>query len=226
LKLVLAGKAPDRLLDTYDDERGYAANENIQCSTRATDFITPKNDVSRMFRDATLKLSKDYAFARRLVNSGRLSLTTTLSDSPLNTPDGDTFAGEMAPGAASADAPVMTRSNAGWFLAQIGGDFNGVYWSDGTLSADTNRSLGALASLARGAIPLTTIVVVPKGISLSDSPEGTVVVIDAEGLLRQRFDAGADTLYLMRPDQHVCARWRRFDVDATRGALARATGNG
>src|SRR5947207_9203743 len=113
LKLVLAGRAPDALLDTYDDERGHAANENLQCSTRATDFITPKNNVSRLFRNATLKLSSDYAFARRLVNSGRLSLPTTLRDSPLNTPDSDRFAGEMVPGAPSADAPVIARNNAG-----------------------------------------------------------------------------------------------------------------
>ena len=223
LKLVLARKAPDALLDTYDDERGYAANENIQCSTRATDFITPKNNVSRMFRDATLKLSKDHAFARRLVNSGRLSLPATLHDSPLNTPDCDTFSGEMVPGAPAADGPVMVRGDAGWFLAQIGGDFNGVYFSDETLSGDIHRSF---ASLSRGAIPLTAIVVAPKGISLPDSPGGTTVVEDSEGLLRQRYDARAGTFYLMRPDQHVCARWRRFDVDATRAALARATCTG
>jgi 3-(3-hydroxy-phenyl)propionate hydroxylase len=222
LKLVLAGRAPDALLDSYDEERGYAANENLQCSTRATDFITPKNNVSRMFRDATLKLSKNYPFARRLVNSGRLSLPATLLESSLNTPDYDLFVGEMAPGAPSADAPVNVRSNAGWFLAQLGGQFDGVYFSDGTLSPDTE---GALAFLSSGAIPFKSIIVVPKGISLSNSAVGSAVVEDSEGLLSQRFDARAGTFYLMRPDQHVCARWRRFDVDATRAALARATGN-
>jgi len=222
LKLVLTGKAPDDLLDTYDEERGYAANDNLQCSTRATDFITPKNNVSRMFRDATLKLSKNYPFARRLVNSGRLSLPATLRDSSLNTPDCDPFVGDMAPGAPSADAPVNVRRDAGWFLAQIGGDFCGIYFSDGALSTDTEE---ALASLSSGAIPIKTVIVVPKGISLSNSPAGSVVVEDSAGFLCQRFDARASTFYLMRPDQHVCARWRRFDVDATRAALGRATRN-
>ena len=222
LKLVLAGDAPDALLDSYDKERGDAADENLQCSTRATDFITPKNNVSRMFRDATLKLSKNYPFARRLVNSGRLSLPAMLRESPLNTPDSDPFAGEMAPGTPSADAPVKVQHEAGWFLEQIGGDFCGIYFSDGALPADTEE---ALASLSSGAIPIKAIIVVPKGISLSHSAVGSAVVEDSERLLCQRFDARAGTFYLIRPDQHVCARWRRFDIDATRVALARATGS-
>jgi 3-(3-hydroxy-phenyl)propionate hydroxylase len=73
LKLVLDGKAPDSLLDTYSEERVFAADENILNSTRSTDFITPKSRASRSFRNAILGLAKDHAFARALVNSGRLS---------------------------------------------------------------------------------------------------------------------------------------------------------
>lgn len=46
LELVMQGKAPAALLDTYD-ERTYAADENIRNSTRSTDFITPKGNVSK-----------------------------------------------------------------------------------------------------------------------------------------------------------------------------------
>ena len=60
------------------DEREYAADENILNSTRATDFITPKSEISRLFRDAVLELAKTHAFARTLVNSGRLSVPATL----------------------------------------------------------------------------------------------------------------------------------------------------
>jgi 3-(3-hydroxy-phenyl)propionate hydroxylase len=48
-------------------------------------------------------------------------------------------------------------------------------------------------------------------------------VQDAEGLLAQRYDAQPGTVYLIRPDQHVAARWRRFDAAAIRAALRRAT---
>ena len=87
LRLVLQGKAPDRLLDSYDDERVDAADENILNSTRSTDFITPKSEISKTFRDAVLKLASAHPFARKLVNSGRLSVPSTLASSPLNTAD-------------------------------------------------------------------------------------------------------------------------------------------
>ena len=80
LAAVLKGQAPPALLDTYASEREYAADENILNSTRATDFITPKSEISRLFRDAVLELSKTHAFARTLVNSGRLSVPATLHD--------------------------------------------------------------------------------------------------------------------------------------------------
>src|SRR5437867_182138 len=78
LAAVVRCEAPDALLDSYASEREYAADENIRNSTRATDFITPKSEISRLFRDAVLELAKRHGFARTLVNSGRLSLPSTL----------------------------------------------------------------------------------------------------------------------------------------------------
>ncbi|CAN0542585.1 unnamed protein product, partial [Laminaria digitata] len=77
LKLVIDGKAPDSLLDSYDVERVHGADENILNSTRSTDFITPKSEMSRIFRNAVLDLAEHHAFARPLVNSGRLSVPCT-----------------------------------------------------------------------------------------------------------------------------------------------------
>ena len=74
LKLVLDGKASERLLDSYSEERVYAADENLMNSTRSTDFITPKSRASRAFRNAILSLARDHVFGRSLVNSGRLSV--------------------------------------------------------------------------------------------------------------------------------------------------------
>ena len=48
-----------------------------------------------LLRDATLALARHHGFARRLVNSGRLSVPATLHGSALNTPDRDAFAGAI-----------------------------------------------------------------------------------------------------------------------------------
>jgi 3-(3-hydroxy-phenyl)propionate hydroxylase len=50
-------------------------------------------------------------------------------------------------------------------------------------------------------------------------------VIDAEGLLRERYDGQPGTVVLIRPDQHVAARWRRFDEPQIRTALRRCLGH-
>jgi len=60
------------------------------------------------------------------------------------------------------------------------------------------------------------------------SPEraaGTSVATldDVDGLAMRRYDARDGTCFLIRPDQHVCARWRTLDVGAVRQALARAS---
>jgi 3-(3-hydroxy-phenyl)propionate hydroxylase len=67
---VQRGEAGPALLDSYASEREFAADENLLNSTRSTDFITPKSEVSRVFRDAVLDLGRTQPFARKLVNSG------------------------------------------------------------------------------------------------------------------------------------------------------------
>jgi 3-(3-hydroxy-phenyl)propionate hydroxylase len=54
-------------------------------------------------------------------------------------------------------------------------------------------------------------------LSVSDEIE------DAEGLLAQRYDAKPGTVYLIRPDQHVAARWRGIDTARIQAALRRCT---
>jgi 3-(3-hydroxy-phenyl)propionate hydroxylase len=222
LRLVLSGRAPSTLLDTYDVERVFAADENILHSTRSTDFITPKSNMSRIFRDATLMLSRDYPFARRLVNSGRLSVPSTLRDSTLNTPDEGIFGGVMVPGAPCADAPVATDHGTGWLLRQTGDEFTGIYFRGEALPPGILEDIGALA---RDAIPVQIVIVYASGRRLAEPLSNVVVVEDTDGLAAVRFDARPGTFYLLRPDQHVCARWRTFDLPRVRSAVARATCN-
>ena len=221
LKLVIDGKAPDSLLDSYCQERGFAADENIANSTRSTDFITPKSKTSLTFRNAVLALAHDHAFARALVNSGRLSVAACLTESTLNTPETAVFRGNMVPGAAMDDAPVQENGQDGWLLDKVGHQFTAlVYVNDpADIDAATARQYQALAT---GPIPIEVRLVSPQA---GTAPEGLRVLQDKAGRFAQRYDATPGTTYLLRPDQHVAARWRAFDAVQVQAALARATFN-
>ena len=220
LKLVMDSKAPPTLLDTYGEERGYAADENLMNSTRSTDFITPKSTTSKVFRNAVLQLAAKYPFARALVNSGRLSVPSWLATSSLNTPDGDVFEGQMIPGAPLADAPIEAAGQPGWLLHQLGNRFQLLHYVDDASTLDEKTAL-ALAQLAQAAITIEAIIVAPRG----QAPAGLKTLIDTDGCIAQRYDLRPGTTYLVRPDQHVAARWRALDASKIKAALARATCN-
>lgn len=219
LKMVMDGRAPLRLLDTYTEERGQAADENLLNSTRSTDFITPKGNISQLFRNAVLELSRELPFARTLVNSGRLSVPSFLTTSSLNTPDSEHFDGNMLPGAPMDDAPVEAAGKPSWLADHIGGRFQLLYFCEdpSTLSAPMQQQLHRLAEAS---IPVHALVISRRsGACLLDG------VVDREGLAFQRYDAQAGTVYLVRPDQHIAARWREMEVSRIVAAVARATAN-
>ncbi|HEU5137522.1 MAG TPA: FAD-dependent monooxygenase [Steroidobacteraceae bacterium] len=84
LAWVIEGKADASLLDTYTDERRAAALENIRTAERTGRFLRPASPAGKVYREATLALARHHAFARPLVNTGRMSQPNTYVDSRLN----------------------------------------------------------------------------------------------------------------------------------------------
>ncbi|CAM3518498.1 FAD-dependent oxidoreductase [Polaromonas hydrogenivorans] len=221
LKLVIEGKAPPSLLDTYSEERVFAADENLLNSTRSTDFITPKSKMSMTIRNAALSLARDHAFARALVNSGRLSVPAVLTASRLNTPDTADFAGDMVPGAAMDDAPMLEDGKNFWLLDRVGNHFMALVYVNEPAQVDA-ATAHVFRSLLDAPIPVEVVLVSPKA---GVAPQGLRVLVDEKGRFAERYDAQPGTAYLMRPDQHVAARWRAFEADSVKAALARSTSN-
>ena len=217
LKLVMDGMAPQRLLDSYSEERVYAADENILNSTRSTDFITPKSNASRTFRHAVLQLAQRHAFARKLVNSGRLSVPSLYGNSSLNSCDTEPFASSMEPGSPIDDSPIRLDGRQAWLIDQVGNRFQLLVYASDPTKVDAS----SLVSLQDTPIPVEAIVVSP----CTGKLPGLRSLEDSEGLIARRYDARDGTAYLLRPDQHVCARWRAFDAGKVRAAVARATCN-
>ena len=197
LKLVMAGLAPESLLDSYDIERIHGADENILNSSRSTDFITPKSEMSRIFRDAVLDLSEQHAFARPLVNSGRLSVPCTYEGSALNGPDCATMPARTRPGSPAPDAPMSTTSN-DWLLGKLGNEFQ-------ILAIDVETP----PSVCVGGICANRL-----ALSAKDNP----------ALCERYLGEAEGAVYLMRPDQHVAARWDHWNDEAVRQAIETATG--
>jgi 3-(3-hydroxy-phenyl)propionate hydroxylase len=113
---------------------------------------------------------------------------------------------------------VRVAGQDAWLLDQLGNRFVLLAFVDdpGQLAP----SLRALATaLAAAPVPVETVLVTPHG----GSAVGFAVLQDRDGLFAQRYDARPGNSYLIRPDQHVAARWRRADLAAVRAALARAT---
>ena len=196
LALVIDGTAPVALLDSYDTERVHGADENILNSTRSTDFITPKSETSRIFRNAVLDLSEKYAFARPLVNSGRLSVPCTYDGSALNSADALDGPARSRPGSPCPDAPIAD----GFLLSRLGQDFVLL-----TIDAEAPDKIEAEGIQVRNI-----------ALSVADDPSGQ---------LKARYLGDCDSaVYLIRPDQHVAARFPAFDKDRIARALRRALG--
>ncbi len=194
LKRVLNGGSPDTLLDSYSDERVYAAEENMRNSLRSTDFITPKSQISTLFRNAVLELAEHYAFARPLVNSGRLSVPCVYDGSVLNGDDSADLPPDTRPGASAQDAPLAQ----GWLLDRLGGRFQ-------ILAINT----GAPDGLNYDGIEVETIKVNAAGLP---------------ALTQRYLGKAKSAIYLFRPDQHVAARWTKVSNGTIIAALKTATG--
>ncbi|MBU2407727.1 MAG: hypothetical protein KKC79_03660, partial [Gammaproteobacteria bacterium] len=151
-----------------------------------------------------------------------LSVPATLHASPLNTADVDTFAGPMVPGAAAADAPIVRADGSqGWLLREL----------LPAVAASSPEPLAALSATS----PATRFTALVFGdgpaaeqtlaaIRQADRPLHVVRVasIGAGEAAALRYDARDGTAYLLRPDQHVCARWRAPTAEALRKAFDHA----
>jgi 3-(3-hydroxy-phenyl)propionate hydroxylase len=87
LAAVVQGKAAPDLLQSYHAERHEAALTNVQVTNRTARFLRPQDGIERVFRNATIHLAKQHAFARSLVNTGRMAVANPYSRSPLNAAD-------------------------------------------------------------------------------------------------------------------------------------------
>lgn len=215
LAYVVKGLAGKKLLANHSAERVGAAREIIDEAGKSVRFMTPPSRGFRLLRDAVLSLSLKHEFVRPLYH-WRTSRPHEYTDSMLNSMGDDNALFNTGP--AHGAPPQNVRLGADDFLLDhLGGGFDLLYFSE----AD--------------AIPLPLLEVVQqwraRGVALKVTAIGAAtavagadqVLADADGHCRQRYGVPASGgAYLLRPDQHVCARWLTLDATRLDAALKAA----
>ncbi len=196
LAAVIEGRAGPRLLESYSEERIAGADENILNSSRSTTFMTPKSAAEKLFRDQVLKLASEVPFARSMVNSGRLSVPCVYDGLALNGADDPALPAGARPGAPCPDAPISAAQGAqdAAWLLEALGD--------------------GFACLALGDARAEPVEGVKSLRIETVGPE----------LRRRLLGEAPGAVYLIRPDQHVAARWVRPRAGDIAAARDRALG--
>ena len=113
----------------------------------------------------------------------------------------------MRPGAPVADVPLQHAGRSTWLLRQSGGDFVLLVFGP------------TLPPTLTGLQPsLKVLLIVPQDQALPPA----AALHDRLGIFASRFDAQPGSAWLLRPDQHVCARWRSATLVDVSRAMDRA----
>jgi 3-(3-hydroxy-phenyl)propionate hydroxylase len=211
LAFVVNGWASDALLDTYSDERVFAARENLRHATKSTEFMAPPSHAFSLMREAVLSLAPKHAFVRSLINP-RQTTAIDLAESALNvfSERSAQFASGPRPGEVAPECP-LTIDAGGAARAGFVGDLCGAHLSALYFSEDGDMPDALVRALDSPALPLRASVIARR------LPAHAHAAHDHTGRCFALYGAQAGTLYLLRPDGHIMARWR----DAAGKAAAR-----
>ncbi len=215
LAFVVKGLAGPALLANHSAERVGAAREIIDEAGKSTRFMTPPTRGFRMLRDAVLSLSLTQPFVRPLYH-WRTSRPHEYTHSMLNSSGDDNAL--FSAGPAHGAPPQNIRLGADDFLLDhLGGGFELLYFTDAAAIPQPLREV--LADVRARGVPLrVTAVGAARAVQGADQS-----LADADGHFRQRYGiAASGGAYLLRPDQHVCARWLTLDATRLRAAFDQA----
>jgi 2-polyprenyl-6-methoxyphenol hydroxylase-like FAD-dependent oxidoreductase len=228
LGLVLAGEAPEALLDAYEAERRPVALDVLKGTDRATRMLTLRQPVSEAIRNALIGLAGQFEFVRRKLARGLSELEIGYRHSPIvaeDRPGGfPSFLGFGGPhpGDRAPDVPLAV----GRLFDHLRGTSHVLLLFEGPEpGVEARATLDAIAArVATRPGPR----IVPRLVARVDrGPSAAAeVVMDRSGAVHDRYGASAPMLYLIRPDGHVGYRSQPPDRDRLDDYLARTFGEG
>jgi len=208
LGFVVRGWSEPALLHTYSSERVQAAREICEEAGRSTRFMTPPTAGARLMRDAVLSFCLSEDFLKDLLH-WRTSRPHDYRLSALNSFPGEdaAFAGGIAAG-----QPVrnVKLGDDDYLLDRIdaGAGFHIMAFAG---AGDAGADFEPIFAAARR-LPFPVIGVLIAARPASNAARADLVVADPEGRIAAKYGAQPGTVYALRPDLHVCARWRSTDA--------------
>ena len=214
LALVLAGHAPEALLESYSAERRPAAQFNIMTTRRTARFLQPESAAEKTLRDAVLGLAREYPFARNLCNTGRLSNSFIYGKAPTSKHQKHKVR-RADVGEAVQNVPLTLPDGEPGALADL---FRGAPAFVGIFSNAPAALATSVIRLANARAPVLRLLETGKpALGLSHLAKRDVPLSAVLG-----FEAGRSMFCLLRPDMHLAARLIDPTPAQVKRALARA----
>ena len=209
LAAVLRGQAAPALLASYNQERLQAAKRNVQVTNRTARYLRAPEGIERLFRSASIGLAKHHAFARTLINTGRMAEANRYDVSDVCQPEG----GFMVP-----NAPLQFADHPGGSLADL------LRWTQGRMlllvfGELSRKEIAKLQSISALASVYAVQVVSKKNADVLEH------VIDSNKTLRRACQSEKAQWALVRPDAYLAGKGKAINgqlVKALATALALA----
>jgi len=212
LAAVLSGKADAALLESYNDERLDAAQQNVCVTNRTARFLRAADGAERVFRQAAIGLAKQHPFARSLINTGRMAVANP-------------YARSRACSYAHSNAAGQSVQNVGFEWADGStGDVNDLLnWAHGDLLVlvfgdQPATALQRLRHLCLDAPVRSVQVLGRKGAALALEH-----VRDPQGHLQGACQVSGNAWALVRPDGYLAATGDTINAQLVR-AIERSLG--
>ncbi len=207
LAAVLRGQAAPALLASYNQERLQAAKRNVQVTNRTARYLRAPEGIERLFRSASIGLAKHHAFARTLINTGRMAEANHYDVSDVCQPEG----GFMVP-----NTPLQFADHAGGSLADL------LQWTQGRMlllvfGELSRKEIAKLQSISALASVYAVQVVSKKNADVLEH------VIDSNKTLRRACQSEKAQWALIRPDAYLAGKGKAINgqlVKALATALA------
>ncbi|WP_085316741.1 bifunctional 3-(3-hydroxy-phenyl)propionate/3-hydroxycinnamic acid hydroxylase [Derxia lacustris] len=220
LAYVVNGRADDRLLDTYQDERPPHAKAMIDLSVTAGRIFSPRNPLVASARDIAVRVLNLFPAARRYFLEMRYK--------PMPRYERGLVVPEPVARAASPvgrmfiQPQVRTRDGEIRLLDDVlGKGFAVLSWGVDPTRWLTPSSRAILAALDARRVTVKPITQLRRELDISDE---ALLIGDEQGRLKEWFGAHPAAVVVLRPDRFVAAICYPVQINETLAAVARAAG--